>query len=223
MSKSAQVPLHIWLPDAMEGSLILMKFQTAIIMLTISYLIIVSFTGNDFLFTAESCETSAICSMIPPILLTLNPQRLHIFTGCMLGDGSIARGHKIGNPAVNPGVNGWYAMTIAAAVYSYHRWLFDLAFAAFSTIGRALTPWPNPKSGLPTTQYHFTRLTSPIFTVLHEIWYRYDETLCRYIKIVPPFVGLMFSEISLAHWIMQDGTFSMEYKAIILSREMLYA
>ena len=92
-------------------------------------------------------------------------------------------------------------MSIASAVYTYHRWLFDIAIAQFSRIGRDLTPWPNPKTGLPTKQHRFDTLSSPVFTSLHEIWYRYDEVLGTYVKIVPSFVGLMFSEVSLAHWI----------------------
>ena len=39
MSKSAQVPLHIWLPDAMEGRLIPNKMLTVIIMLIIACII----------------------------------------------------------------------------------------------------------------------------------------------------------------------------------------
>ena len=58
-------------------------------------------------------------------------------------------------------------MTITAAVYDYHKWLFDIVFAAFCSIGRILTPWPNP-----STKHAFSTLTSPIFTTLHNIWYR---------------------------------------------------
>jgi hypothetical protein len=47
----------------------------------------------------------------------------------------------------------------------------------------------------------------PIFTALHTLWYRWDSDQRKYIKIIPDCIGEMFSVISLAHWIIEDGYF----------------
>ena len=162
------------------------------------------FADLGFNFEWVNSWESVSCACIPPILLTIPTRTLHIFTGCMLGDGSIRRGPNTKNLYPGP---GRYAMTIAAAVYDYHKWLFDTVFTTFCSIGRILTPWPNPNTGKPIAHHAFSTLSSPVFTALHNIWYQYDVDLGTYVKIVPNFVGLMFSGISLAHWIIQDGYF----------------
>ena len=99
-------------------------------------------TDLDNSFECVKSWESVLCLSIPPILFTVSFHTLHIFTGCILGDGSINRRHKVGKGISS--YSGRYSMTIASAVYSYHRWLFDIAFAQFSRVGRNLTPWPNP-------------------------------------------------------------------------------
>ena len=44
-------------------------------------------------------------------------------------------------------------------------------------------------------------------TCLHELWYKWEPTQNKYIKIVPNCIELMFSPKSLAHWITDDGYF----------------
>lgn len=39
------------------------------------------------------------------------------------------------------------------------------------------------------------------------MWYQLDATRSVFVKIVPSNVGEMFSSLSLAHWIMEDGYF----------------
>ena len=57
------------------------------------------------------------------------------------------------------------------------------------------------------TQYHFSTKTHPLFTALHSLWYKWDNEKNKFIKIVPLNISEMFSEISLAYWIMDDGYF----------------
>lgn len=53
----------------------------------------------------------------------------------------------------------------------------------------------------------FDSCACPTFTVLHSLWYRWDTDLLKYVKIVPACISKMFSVISLAHWVMEDGYF----------------
>ena len=46
-----------------------------------------------------------------------------------------------------------------------------------------------------------------MFTALHGIWYKWDNDINKFIKIVPLNIFEIFSEISLAYWIMDDGYF----------------
>lgn len=100
MAKSAQVPLHIWLADAMEGKFTISQFKS--ITLNIVAIILVFACEMAFMFTdlnisfytVNSWESANSLSCIP--LLTLSPQTLHVITGSMLGDGSITRRHKVG-------------------------------------------------------------------------------------------------------------------------------
>jgi hypothetical protein len=61
--------------------------------------------------------------------------------------------------------------------------------------------------GKEISQYHFSTKTHPLFTALHNLWYRWDNKRNKFIKIVPLNISEMFSEISLAYWIMDDGYF----------------
>ena len=57
------------------------------------------------------------------------------------------------------------------------------------------------------TQYHFRTKTQILYTALHSLWYKKDNERNKYIKIVPLNISEIFSEISLAYWIMDDGYF----------------
>jgi len=57
------------------------------------------------------------------------------------------------------------------------------------------------------TQYSFSTQRTVLFTNLHSMWYRWDTDLNKYIKIVPISIHKLFSAVSLAYWIMDDGYF----------------
>ena len=61
--------------------------------------------------------------------------------------------------------------------------------------------------GKKITHYHFKTKTHPLFTALHSLWYKWDNIENKFIKIVPLNIFDMFSEVSLAYWIMDDGYF----------------
>jgi ubiquinol-cytochrome c reductase cytochrome b subunit len=66
-------------------------------------------------------------------------------------------------------------------------------------------PWPNPKTGKLPTQYAFNTKTLPALSVLHNEWYSWSESKCKYIKIVPLNISEFLTPLGLAHWIMGDG------------------
>lgn len=65
----------------------------------------IGFIFTDLVFNIEWVNSweSVSCACIPPILLTIPTRTLHIFTGCMLGDGSIRRGPNTKNQYPGPG------------------------------------------------------------------------------------------------------------------------
>lgn len=124
----------------------------------------------------------------------------------MLGDGSI-RYPNLRRDGKAQG-NARYEMSMSAKAYGYMQSLFESTFAQFSgPLG--LRPYPNlslPQNrGKEVTQYYFSTRMLPIFTALHSIWYRWEGN--SFVKIIPHFIGEMFSAASLAHWIMEDGYF----------------
>ena len=55
------------------------------------------------------------------------------------------------------------------------------------------------------THYHLRTKTHPIFTALHSLRYKWDNVENKLVKFVPLNIFELFSEISLAYWIMVDG------------------
>lgn len=100
-------------------------------------------------------------------------------------------------------------MTLSIKGYNYLVDLYTSIYAKYSSKG--LYPYPNislPQHKDKTiTQYSFTTRSNPLFTALHEVWYRWDSTDNRYVKVVPMCIGDWFTARSLAHWIMEDGYF----------------
>ena len=75
--------------------------------------------------------------------------------------------------------------------------------------------------GKEITQYSLRTKTHPLFTTLHSLWYKWDGGTNKFIKIIPLNISDMFSEISLAYWIMDDGYFDSygRTKTILLCTE----
>lgn len=75
-------------------------------------------------------------------------------------------------------------------------------------VSASVRPWPNPKTGLPASQYTFSTKSLPELTKLHSLWYKWDELLKKFRKIVPLNIGDLLTARGLANWIMDDGTAS---------------
>jgi hypothetical protein len=118
----------------------------------------------------------------------------------MLGDGSISLIFK---------GEGKYSMTMDVYSLNYlnhlnyniYRQLTDIKLYGYPNINL-----PQHK-GKEITQYHFTSKTHPVYTALHSLWYKWYNDKNKYHKIIPYNIYEMFSEISLAYWIMDDRYF----------------
>ena len=120
----------------------------------------------------------------------------------MLGDGSINLSK------INKG-EGKYSMTMDVYSLNYLNYLNDNIYSQFTNT--KIYAYPNilllQHRGKEITQYHFRTRVHPLYTALHHLWYKLDNELNKYIKIVPLNISEMFSEISLSYWIMDDGYF----------------
>jgi hypothetical protein len=102
-------------------------------------------------------------------------------------------------------------MTMKTNSLNYLKFL-DLNIYSLFTKDNKFYPYPNPllphHFGKEISQYHFKTKIHPIFSELHSLWYKKDEETKRLRKIVPYNISEMFSEISLAYWIADDGYFA---------------
>jgi hypothetical protein len=185
MAKSAQIPLHSWLPGSMEGLKVL---NLIFLLLMFSYLF-----DNSF--------TSSFNLSILPIINSIPKTTLQTITGNMLGGGSISR--KNINSA------GKYVMTLNAYSIDYLQFLNENIYSKITNI--KIYAYPNvilpQHKGKKVSQYQMKSKTHPLFTALHDLWYKWDNLTNKFIKIIPLNISDMFSEISLAYWIMDDGYF----------------
>lgn len=121
----------------------------------------------------------------------------YAFIGDLLGDGNVR---------LRKNKNGIYTsrfeFTFSKDNLPYLRHLKFKIYSKICTISEP-TPWPNPKSGKPISEYWFCSRYLAIFVKIHHEWYKKVNN--KYIKIIPKNIQSLLKPIGLTHWIMSDG------------------
>jgi len=219
LAKSANIPLHSWLPGSMEAWL---PHLNLFLLLQFILPSLLSLFYPDLLFYSDLSIFD--CFSIPMLpdarlrdskgrfrspkqtelkpIIPLSKEVMDPLIGNLLGDGSLQISKKGVAGLPKPNSNANFVMTLKNKEYVYHLWQNIYFTICTKTVP---SPWPNPKTGLPTTQYHFKSRALPSLTLLHSQWYKWSESKKGFIKIVPLNIEELLTPIGLALWIMDDG------------------
>lgn len=160
--------------------------------------------------TVTSCgeitSDTAMCSLPPLVASGMPKDTLHVITGNLLGDGCLRRtGRKKDG---KPTGNARFEMNKAVVAHDKALSTFNNYYKPYSGKGFRRNTYFSGSLGHEVTQYHIFTRSLPLLTSLHALWYVWDPLQMKYVKVVPDNISEMFSPLSLAHWIMDDGYYT---------------
>lgn len=129
-------------------------------------------------------------------IIQLPKEVMDPLVGNLLGDGSLQINKKGPDGKPKPTANANFSITLKNKEYIYHLWQNIYSTICTNTVP---TPYPNPKKGLPVTQFKFKSRALPSLTLLHSQWYIWSDTKKGFIKRVPLNIGELLTPIGLAH------------------------
>ena len=146
-------------------------------------------------------------------LVPLPEKLIEAIIGELLGDGHLRFNKKGVDGKPKPHTNAQLAMTLKSKEHVEYLWK-----EVYSPICSNIPPhpWPNPKTGKPISQYHFSSRALASLSEIHSQWYIWSNELNKFIKIVPLNIGEKLRPIGIAHWLMGDGYWDNTAKTVYI-------
>jgi len=125
------------------------------------------------------------------------PSYLHeTLIGLLLSDGSVERPSKTGGARLSV-ILGFDTLPYLMHLYNLFEPFIDNHFS--------ISEVNNRQTGNAHSIVRFRTCMSPIFVYYHNMFYKFDDELNRYVKIVPKDIDNLMTPVVLAHLIMGDG------------------
>ena len=146
-------------------------------------------------------------------LVPLPDKLIEAIIGELLGDGHLRFNKKGVDGKPKPHTNAQLAITLKSKEHIEYLWEEVYKPICSNTPPH---PWPNPMTGKPVTQYHFSSRAKASLSEIHTQWYIWSNGLNKFIKIVPLNIGELLTPIGLAHWLMGDGYWDNTSKTVCI-------
>ena len=154
-----------------------------------------------------------IRKITPPVSVPLPDKLKEAMVGQLLVDGHLRFTKKGLDGKPKPNTNAQFSMTLKSKLYSDYLWQNVYKAICTNTVPN---PWPNPNTGKPATQYHFSSKALVSLSEIHNLWYVWSDKFNKFIKILPLNIENLLTPIGLAHLIMDDGYWEKSAKTVML-------